>query len=76
MAGTERTVSEAVLTAVAEREGVAEHELRPPLYDVINPEALDALFREATGSVTFEYLGYRVTVDSDCTVTLASSGAD
>lgn len=58
-------LSEAVLAAVAEREGVAEDELEPPLFDAINPESLDTLFRESEGAVTFEYAGYDVTVDSE-----------
>ncbi|RQG87779.1 hypothetical protein EA462_12965 [Natrarchaeobius halalkaliphilus] len=41
----------------------------PPLYDAIDPEALDAVFRSgSTGSseiaIEFRYAGYRVTIDS------------
>lgn len=41
-------------------------ELSPPLYDVVDPEALSALTRTHTGSdleITFRYSGCRVTVD-------------
>ena len=62
---SDSTASEAVLTAIAEREGVDELELREPLYETIDPDALDALFRDGRGRVTFEYLGYLVTVDQD-----------
>lgn len=62
---TERSLSGAVLAAVAEAEGVDEMELAPPLYEAINPEALDTLFRETSGTVEFQYHGYRVTVDHE-----------
>ena len=71
-----QSVSFDVIAAVAEREGIDPLELEPPeydaLYDVINSEALDALFatREnghdrPTGRVEFSYCGYRVVVTSD-----------
>ena len=62
------SVSEAVLSAVADREGVGPEELGTPLYDVIDPEALDNLFRNGSGRVTFEYMNYVVTVDNRGTV--------
>lgn len=67
----ERTASEAVLAAVAEQLGVEEWELRPPLYEAVDPEALDDLFRETVGHATFEYQGFAVTVDADGGVRLA-----
>lgn len=68
-----------VVTAIAEREDVDPTEIEPPeyesLYDVCNPEALDALFapREdgtprSEGHVEFEYCGYDVVVTSDGSV--------
>ena len=66
----EQTVSEAVLAAVAEREGVDEMELEVPLYDAINPDALNALFQNGRGHVSFQYAGYLVTVDHDQNITL------
>ncbi|ELY86610.1 hypothetical protein C483_19410 [Natrialba hulunbeirensis JCM 10989] len=43
--------SQAIIEAVAAREGVDPTEIEPPayepLYSVINPEALDSLFRDA-----------------------------
>jgi hypothetical protein len=60
-------LSTAVLEELARREGVEKREL-PPLYDAIDPGALDRLFRGTTGSITFEYLGYRVTVTSGGTL--------
>lgn len=70
-----------VIRAVAEREGVDPIDIEPPeyepLYDVLNPEALDALFapRESgaprgTGRIEFTYCGYDIVVDGDGTVEL------
>ncbi|SEV95583.1 HalOD1 output domain-containing protein [Natrinema salifodinae] len=71
-----QSVSFDVIAAVAEREGVDPTELEPPeyqaLYDVVNPEALDALFsnrvngrQRPTGHVEFPFCGYHVVVTSD-----------
>ena len=57
----ERALSSAVVEAVASAEGVEPFDLSEPLYDAINPDALDALFAGNDGRVTFEYHGYRVT---------------
>ncbi|WP_458185807.1 HalOD1 output domain-containing protein [Haladaptatus sp. NG-WS-4] len=44
----------------------------PSLYDVVNPDSLDALFRprhdgspRSSGRVNFDYDGFAVTVDAD-----------
>lgn len=68
---TEPSVSVAV--EVADREGVAPTELTPPLHDVVDPDALDALFArrnppDRTVVVSFDYLGYQVEVRGDGTV--------
>src|SRR6056297_2017118 len=61
--------SRQVIAAVASQEGQPSGALSPPLYDAIDPEALDGLFRDAgvhrTSSVeiSFQYLGYDVHVD-------------
>lgn len=61
-----------VVQLVAEREAVDVARLDPPLNDVVDPDALDALFADSTvrGAVRFEYCGYTVHVDSDGTVEL------
>jgi hypothetical protein len=60
--GAEMTASEAVLETVADRAGVDATEL-PSLYDAIDPDALDALFRDGRpGRVSFVYAGHEVTV--------------
>lgn len=67
-------VSEAVVTAVAESEGVDSTELSPPLYHAVDPDALDSLFSASAGTtrgsgrVTFTYCGYAITVEVDGTV--------
>lgn len=61
-------VTSAVVSALAAHENVTIDELTPPLYDVIDPEALEDLFRNTSGKVTFEYREYEVTVDDEYTV--------
>lgn len=79
-----RPVSFDVIAAIADAEGVDPTEIEPPeyeaLYDVVNPEALDALFapREdgtprTTGRIEFPYCGYYVVVDGDGEVELYES---
>jgi len=67
---TGSSLSSLVVEAVARREGVEPTDLRDPLFAVIDPEALDNLFRDGTGTVTFEYHGYRVVAESDGEVTI------
>jgi hypothetical protein len=71
------TVSERIIEAVAEREGVSPTALAQPLNEVIDPEALDTLFepqpngeQRSEGRVEFQYYGYTVTVDMDGSVRL------
>jgi hypothetical protein len=60
-----------VVEAVAAAERVAPPNVPTPLYDSIDPDALDALVASADDvSITFSYLGYVVTVDGDGTVSL------
>lgn len=74
--GDTRSPSEAVLHEVAEHKGISPEELNPPLYDVIDPEALDTIFRKNTGRITFEYHGYVVTVDASGNVNLETTDSD
>ncbi|MDJ1433492.1 HalOD1 output domain-containing protein [Halostagnicola sp. A-GB9-2] len=73
---SQQSLSFEVINAIAEKEGVDTTAIEPPeyepLYEVLNPEALDALFapREdgaprANGRVEFAYCGYQVTVTSN-----------
>lgn len=53
----------------------------PPLYESVDPDALDGLFanhdglsRTRTGTVSFAYAGCTVFVDADGTVTVREGG--
>lgn len=61
-------LSEKVVDTVAKREEVSPVDL-DPLYDVIDPEALDSLFRNSEDGpadserrIVFQYSGYHVSV--------------
>lgn len=69
----ERRASLAVVSAVSSAAGVDPTDLDPPLYEVIDPDALDSLFQTETGSVTFEYHGAIVNVDHEQVVTLTAT---
>lgn len=73
---TDRSLSLAVVEAVATREGVPVSDL-PPLAEVVDPDALDGLFAPSLGGttrlggrVTFEYCGYHVVVNASGDVTV------
>lgn len=64
----------AVIRAVSDAEGVDPEDLESPLYEAIDPDALDGLFAgraNTTGRIVFRYHGYTVTVSSDDRVDLA-----
>lgn len=79
--GNERTPCQAIVRAIADREGIDVTDLEPPAYDplyaVVDPEALDDLFRtrsddgSVNASVQFEYAGYDVLVHADGRVEIA-----
>ena len=66
------TSTHAVLRALRTHEDVGVTTQHAPLYDAIDPDALNRLFRSAPGKVTFEYSGLAVTVDHEDNVTLRS----
>lgn len=79
----EGSLSIAVVEAIAERAGVEPLELDRPLYDAIDPGALENLFpvdgegRPATdGHVTFSYGEYTVRVGSDRRIQVFGPGDD
>lgn len=66
------STSEAVVEAVAEAEGISSAKVWPPLYEAIDPDALDELFAcrsfrtdRTHGRIVFPYCGYEITVYSD-----------
>lgn len=67
--------STAIAEAVAERVDSEPTALDPPLYESVDPDALDALLtslseNEVGGSVSFSYFGFDVVVHADGTVSL------
>lgn len=67
-----------VVEAIAEAEGVEPSALHPPLYQVVDPDALDALFKTdgsmAVGNrVSFVYRGYRVVVEDQGRISVESA---
>lgn len=70
---TTSPLHQAILYEVADQTGIPPEKLNPPLYDVIDPEALDAIFRGETGFLSFEYHGYVVTVSHSGDVALEST---
>lgn len=62
--------SNAVIEAVAEAENADATDLSP-VYDAIDPDALDALFTgRCPGEVAFDYEGYTVIVREEAEVTV------
>lgn len=68
MGGPEQ-LSTSVIEAIADHKGVDPTALEPPLFDAVDPDALDSLFTngedtpaETTGHVTFAYNGIEVQV--------------
>ena len=61
-----------VVTAVTEANG-----MKPatPLYEVIDPDALEDLYQQGSPEVSFEYIGYHVTIHPDQTVTVSALNA-
>lgn len=71
-AGAGGSLTVAVVEATAERAGVDPTDLDRPLYDVIDPDALEELFPSDSdgrpacrGHVSFEYGDFHVEVTSD-----------
>lgn len=68
-----------IVEEIADREGTSPIQLSPPLYSVIDPDALNSLFQSTAsadldreGSVCFTYCGYNVHVDSNANITAES----
>ena len=81
----EATPSQAIIEAIARAEGVDVTAIEPPEYDplyaVVNPEALDELFRTPPGPpetarVYLEYEGYEIVVHGDGRVELTEGSSD
>jgi len=73
---TETLPSTAVVEAVASFENV-DHATLPPIYEALNPDALNTLFdgrADTVAEVRFRYRSYHVTVRGDGTVSVHDSG--
>lgn len=69
-------IVEQVLADVAQVSDTDALEL-PPLYDAVDPEALETLVATlGDGDVSFDYAGYSVTVDSSGSVSLDALAHD
>jgi len=67
-----KSLSVTVVEAVADAEGVDPIDLLTPLADAVDPDALDVIFQNGTGRVSFDYSGYEVTVDAEGTVSVSA----
>lgn len=66
MTDPEQSPSEKVIAAVAASEGVDPVDIEVPLFEVVDPDALNSLFGAAAdGQIRFGYLGYDVTVHAN-----------
>lgn len=67
-------ISTTVATAVADFKGIEPTELRTPLYDVVDVEALDALFARSSDGSAVTLDGYVRFVIDGCEVFVHSNG--
>lgn len=72
------TLAHSIVDAITEVEDVTHEELSPPLYEVIDPEALNELFarRLSSGKVVFNYNACEVSVFSDGYVMVKKYGEE
>lgn len=73
----EGTICETVVNTVADAKGVDPLDLEPPLYEAIDPDALERIVTAHDSSVEFTMAGYRVTVHgSDRVVVCSEDGGE
>ncbi|NGM68558.1 hypothetical protein G6M89_05950 [Natronolimnobius sp. AArcel1] len=75
----EQSICYNVVATVAEHEGVAPETMQPPLHTAVDTDALEALFRNTTGSwetptVEFTYCGYSIRVDGPDAISVTEAG--
>ncbi len=64
------TLTQEVVSAVARAEGIDPTAVEPPLFEAVDMEAMERLFRDTRGRLAFEYKDYLVTVSSSGDVVL------
>ncbi|WP_436932787.1 HalOD1 output domain-containing protein [Halosimplex halobium] len=72
--GSSGQVSIDVIEAIADETGTDPLRLEPPLYEVVDTDALDAIYESGAATVEFEYDGHSVVIDDDGTVTVDGEG--
>lgn len=73
------SVTETIVSEIAAREDTLPEDLAPTLYEVVDPDALERLFRPTVrgtrhGTVVFPFNGYTVTITSDEHVQITTDG--
>ncbi|ADB61013.1 hypothetical protein Htur_2130 [Haloterrigena turkmenica DSM 5511] len=73
--GVSSQPSHSIVTQIAEIEGVDPADLEPPLYAVVDPDALERLVdsSEAALSISFPYRSHRVRVDGSGAVDITAA---
>ncbi|SIR73695.1 hypothetical protein SAMN05421858_3522 [Haladaptatus litoreus] len=57
-----------IIRAITEVHGSAP---ATPLYEAIDPDALESLYQHGSPTVRFEYIGYHITIHPDQTITVS-----
>jgi len=67
-----RSISDQIIREVAAKEGVDPVELTPPLFAVIEPDALDSLFGnpDSRPAISFTWQGYTISVGSEWQISI------
>lgn len=55
-------ISELVIQAVADAEECDPSMIAPPLYDVIDPDALDVIYARSSPRIEFDYADYHIEI--------------
>ncbi|WP_135364852.1 HalOD1 output domain-containing protein [Halosimplex halophilum] len=72
--GSSGQVSIDVIEAIADETGSDPLRMEPPLYEVVDTDALDAIYESGAATVEFEYDGHSVVIADDGTVTVDGEG--
>lgn len=72
---TFESIASRIVSAVARAEDVEPVAIRPPLAEVVDPDALERLVDGSSGlvRVTFDYCGWTVEIRADGSVDLSAS---